>query len=125
MTWYDILISYGIPAITIILSFIFTFTKNKKVKAFAGNLLSVTEQAKVLIVEAEAFTNYTGSEKKNYVMSRLFKFVFENKIKTVTENDLSDIIESEISLTNQVNVLKKTSTDTLSELTVKPQIIEH
>lgn len=110
MTWFEILIQYLIPAITIIISFIISIVKNKKVKKFASNLLNITHASKEFIIEAEKHKNYTGEEKKNFVMSRLFKFIVDNAISNVSENTLSDIVEKEVDLTNNVNVEKKTKT---------------
>lgn len=128
MTWYEIVIQYGIPIFSIIVSFVISFTKNKKVKKYANSILNITEVAKTFIVEAEKQKNYTGTEKKNFVMSRLLKFIFENSIKKVSEETLSDIIENEVALTNEVNVQKKQqpklSTNTVSTQTQTPHTLK-
>lgn len=107
MAWYENFIQYVIPIISIIGAIIVSFVKNKKVKRYAYNILNVTEVAKTYIKEAEKMTNYTGAEKKNFVMSRLLKYLFDNTIKKVSEQTLSDIVENELSLTNEVNIEKK------------------
>ena len=107
MAWYENFIQYGIPIISIVASIIVSFVKNKKVKRYANNILNVTEVAKTYIKEAEKMKNYTGAEKKNFVMSRLLKYLFDNAIKKVSEQTLSDIVENEVSLTNEVNIEKK------------------
>lgn len=107
MGWLDITLQIGIPVFTIIFSSIFGFSKNKKVKKMASNILLITEMSKKFIVEAEQKTNYTGLEKKQFVITRLLKFIVDNSIQNISEETLSDIIENEVSLTNEVNVDKK------------------
>lgn len=129
MVWFDYLVQYGIPAISIVGFFLVSFLKNKKVKRYANNILTVTEVTKTYIKEAEKMTNYTGSEKKNYVMSRLLKYLYDNAIKKVSEETLSDIIENEVSLTNEVNIGKKMtyskpSTTIISEPNELPQSLK-
>lgn len=129
MAWYDIFIQYGIPIISIVGLFIVSFIKNKKVKRYANNILTVTEVAKTYIKEAEKMTNYTGAEKKNFVLSRLLKYIYDNAIKKVSEDTLSDIIENEVSLTNEVNIEKKMtyskpSTTIISEPNEMPQSLK-
>lgn len=107
MNWLDIVLQVVFPVFTIILSIVIGFSKNKKVKKLASNILLITEMAKTYIVEAEQKTNYTGQEKKEFVITRLLKFIVDNSIKNITEEMLSDIIENEVALTNEVNVNKK------------------
>lgn len=107
MGWQEILMQFGIPVLTVILSTIIGMAKNSRVKKHASSIILITEMAKSYIIEAEKHSNYTGKEKKEYVLTRLLKFVFDNAIKNIKEDVLSDIIENEVALTNEVNVSKK------------------
>lgn len=107
MSWQNLLVQFGLPVLTIILSSIIGYSKNSKVKKHVSSILLITEKAKTYIIEAEQKTNYTGAEKKSFVITRLLKFIVDNTIKNINENTLSDIIENEVALTNEVNVVKK------------------
>ena len=118
MTWYDIVIQYVIPFVSILASVIITKFKNAKVRKYANHILSVSEVAKDYIIEAENHTNYTGVEKKSFVLSRLLKYLVDNHIRSVSEKTLSDIIENEVALTNSVNVQKKSVLQKPSQIIV-------
>ena len=55
-----------------------------------------------LIIDAEAFVNYSGAEKKEYVLTKANRFAIENKIP-FNETELSDKIEELIILSKEVN----------------------
>ena len=129
MKWYELVVQIGIPLLSIITSIIVTYAKNKKVRQYANNVLSVTEKAKEFIIEAEKQTNYTGTEKKFFVMSRLLKYLFDMKIKSISEEMLSEIVENEVALTNEVNISKKNlhknlSTNTNQNQKQQPQTLK-
>ena len=88
------------------LTFLTKCIKSKKGKRLAEELLNLSLDLMPLIEEAEKFVNYTGEEKKTYVMTRATQFVI-NKGMKVTENDISNKIEELVNLTNEVNVRKK------------------
>ena len=72
-------------SIMVILSTILTLLvkaiKNNKTKKTLQGVLSCTNQLIPLIQEAERFINYTGEEKKEYVITRINKYMKENNIK--------------------------------------------
>lgn len=107
MGWLDIILQIVLPVMAIVLSTVIGFSKNRKVKKWTSNIILITEMAKTYIVEAEQKTNYTGLEKKQFVITRLLKFIVDKSIQNITEETLSDIIENEVALTNEVNVDKK------------------
>ena len=57
---------------------------------------------------AETFTNYSGEEKKEYVMTKVNKFAIENGI-TFDEEAVSQKIESLIGLSKEVNAREENS----------------
>jgi hypothetical protein len=87
------------------ITFLTKFIKSKKGKKIAEELLKISLDLMPLIEEAEKFVNYTGAEKKAYVMTRATQFVI-NKGMNVTENNISNKIEELVNLTNEVNVRK-------------------
>lgn len=110
MEFTEIVLTIVVPIVSVVGGVLITLIKNAKVKKYITNLMSITEKAKQYIIEAEKQINYTGSEKKNYVISRLLKVVVDNHIKNITVQDIDDIIENEINITNHVNIKKKSPT---------------
>lgn len=90
--------------LTAILSVIVTLTKNKKVKKDCDDLITILFKVENKIIEAEKFINWTGEEKKQYVLSML-----QNEIaNTGITNDLVDtLIENFIYFSKQVNNKKE------------------
>lgn len=82
--------------------FIIPLVKNVKAKnkLTALNRLSTTLQS--LIVDAEAFTNFSGEEKKEYVMTKANRYAIENKIP-YDEQSVSDKVEEMVALSKEVN----------------------
>lgn len=55
------------------------------------------------IKEAEEFKNYTGAEKKAYVMTRALKISYN----LMSSAEIDNYIEEQVTLTNLVNIAKK------------------
>ncbi len=85
-----------------VLTLILKLSKNKKIRKSAEQMLMVTEQLNTFIEEAEQFKNYTGKEKKNYVLTKINQFSIDNKIK-YDPSIISEKIEEIIRLTKSVN----------------------
>lgn len=85
-----------------VLTLVLKLSKNKKVRKTAEQMLAISETLNTFILEAEQFKNYTGEEKKNYVLTKINQFSIENKIK-FSPDIISDKIEEIISLTKNVN----------------------
>ena len=88
--------------IATITGFLIPLVKNVKAKnkLTALNKLSTTLQS--LVVDAEAFTNFTGAEKKEYVMTKANRYAIENNIPYY-ESDVSEKIEEMVALSKEVN----------------------
>ena len=91
------------------LTFIFKYSKSAKAKNILLSLNQVAGEVIPMIKEAEKLTNYTGEEKKAYVMTKLERFVINNNLK-ITKEDISNVIEELICLTNVVNIKKNEDT---------------
>ena len=98
--------------IATITGFLIPLVKNVKAKnkLTALNKLSTTLQA--FIVDAETFTNFTGAEKKEYVMTKANRYAIENKIP-YDEQAVSDKVEEIVALSKEVN--KRGTVSTVSK----------
>lgn len=85
-----------------ITGFLIPLVKNVKAKnkLTALNKLSTTLQS--LIIDAETFTNFTGAEKKEYVMTKANRYAIEHKIP-YDEQAVSDKVEDLVALSKEVN----------------------
>lgn len=92
------LLGFAISLLTLILK----LSKNKKVRKAAEQLLIITDQLNQCILEAEQFKNYTGQEKKNYVLTKMNQFSIDNHIQYDQEY-ISNRLEEMIHLTKNVN----------------------
>lgn len=73
-----------------------------------GKLIEILGLTKEFVKEAETHVNFSGAEKKEYVMNKLKIFSMENKMN-ITDEELSDMIERDVDLTKTVNsVIMKT-----------------
>lgn len=83
--------------------FLIPLVKNVKAKnkLIAVNKLTTTLQA--LVVEAEEFTDFNGTEKKEYVMTKANRYAIENHIP-FDEEVVSAKVEDLVSLSKEVNV---------------------
>lgn len=93
---------YAVLAIVVGVSTIISQVKKRKKENKDITLSYIYDTAMNLIEEAEKFKNYSGEEKKNYVMTRL-KQLFGD---AMTDSDFSVIIEDLISLSKRVNINK-------------------
>lgn len=82
--------------------FLQKFVKNKKLKKILEKTEQITKEIIPCITEAETFINFTGEEKKKFVMTRLNQFAIDNQLKFDQEK-ISNRIEDLIKLTKKVN----------------------
>ena len=91
-----------------ITGFLIPLVKNVKAKNKLTALNKLTTTLQSLIVDAEAFTNFTGAEKKEYVMTKANRYAMENKIP-YDEQAVSDKVEDLVALSKEVNKRDSTS----------------
>lgn len=77
--------------------------KSKKILQDESDLLNAV--APIMEI-AEKFTNYSGAEKKEYVLTRINQLAIENGIK-YDSDAVSEKIEQLIQLTKEVNYNKE------------------
>lgn len=86
-----------------ILTFVIKLSKSKKVRRTAEEMLVVSNKLCEYVEEAEGFKNYTGDEKRNFVLTKMNQFSIDNNIK-FDSNYIIEKIESLIATTKKVNV---------------------
>lgn len=98
------IVSGCITLLTLILSIIISKTKNTKVKTDCDNILKFLFKIEEFIAKAEECSNWTGNEKKQFVLSMLYN---DAKDVGITEDALDGLIEQFVYFTNLVNTKKK------------------
>lgn len=88
--------------------FLIPLVKNVKAKNKLVALNKLTSTLQTLIIEAEEFTNFTGTEKKEYVMTKANRYAIKNKIP-FDEQLVSDKVEDLVALSKEVNVGKRST----------------
>lgn len=88
------------------ITFFAKYLKNKKAKAIAENVVEIGNAILPLISQAEKLVNYTGEEKKEYVMTLIRQYAF-NKQLTFDYQQVSDKVDELVALTKEVNVKEK------------------
>lgn len=101
------IISAALGLIITITGFLIPLVKSTKAKKSLIAENKLTGALQNMVIEAEKFVNYSGEEKKQYVMTKAYKYAVENKIP-YDENAVSEKIEDLVALSKQVNV--KTAT---------------
>lgn len=92
----------ALSLLSTILTIIIKATKNEKVKKNAETAYTIIKKVQDLIINAESFVNYSGSEKLNFVITRMKEFSLTNKL-SLTEEKITELVENEISLSKDVN----------------------
>ena len=101
------------PTLTLLCTtvvFLQKFVKNKKLKRVLEKTEQITREIIPCITEAEKFSNYSGAEKKEYVMTKLNQFALENHIK-FNQEEASNRIEELVTLTKDVTINKEVVQD--------------
>ncbi len=94
--------SASLGFIVTLTGFLIPLVKNVKAKNKLIALNKLTSTLQNLIMEAENFANFTGAEKKEYVMTKANRYALENKIP-YDEQAVSDKIEDMVALSKEVN----------------------
>ena len=92
------LVGFTITAITFILKFL----KSAKAKRIAEQAIEIGNAVLPYIKQAESFTNYSGAEKKEFVLTKANQFAIQHKMSFDAEV-IGEKIEELVSLTKEVN----------------------
>lgn len=88
------------------LTFLVKFINNVKAKKIAEQAIEISNAILPFIKEAEKFTNFSGAEKKEYVLTKANQFALVNNI-LFDEDKISEKIEELVTLTKTVNAKTK------------------
>lgn len=103
------IVSAVVGILITITSFLIPLVKNSKAKKQLTAVNQIAGVLQNLVIEAEKFVNYSGEEKKQYVMTLANRYALENNLP-YDEDYISAKIEELVSLSKQVN--SKTTTNT-------------
>lgn len=108
MDWKTILSTASVilGILSMILFFIKNKSKNKTIRETAQKVYDVIEFIQGAICKAEKHVNYTGEDKFTIFATELKQYLIDNKID-LAEDTQKTLIENEITLSNAVNVDKK------------------
>ena len=112
MEHLKLLLSFAVTVLGLLIStltFLIKSIDNAKARKKASELLELCNALLPYMEKAEKFVNYTGEEKKEYVMTQVNRYALENGIK-FDYNVVSSKIEEYIELSKEVN----------AKLTAKP-----
>ena len=87
------------------LTFLVRIISISKARKRCEQVIKIGNAVLPFIREAEKFSNYSGTEKKAYVMIKATQFAAKNKI-SFNEEQVSEKIEELVALTRQVNCKK-------------------
>lgn len=83
--------------------FLIPLVKNVKAKNKLTALNKLTTVLQSLIIEAEKFVNFSGEEKKAYVLTNANRYALENKI-LFDKQSVNDKVEELVALSKAVNI---------------------
>jgi len=95
-----------LTALVTIFTLIANLTKNVKLKKAAENLNKVSKVVSEFVVAAEGITNFAGSDKKEWVLTKVNQYAIENKIP-FNKDLVSNLIEEVVAASKQVNAREK------------------
>jgi hypothetical protein len=95
------LLSVLVALLSGLATFVVKWLKSKGINIELDSTLQIIDKARQLVVEAESKQNYDGSEKLNYVTSRLIAFCQEKGFK-IDVAKIKDVIEGIIGGHNSI-----------------------
>lgn len=114
LTW----VVFGISFLSGCVSILIPYLKTAKAKKNAEKIVNalsgfelICENIQPLVVKAEQFRNFSGAERKEWVMTQLRIVALQHSI-AFDENAVSEKVEEIVSTTNKVNVNKNVSRET-------------
>ena len=93
----------GVGLLITLLTFIVKYCRSSKARKMAEQAIEVANAVLPYIEQAEKFVNFSGEEKKEYVMTKANQYAIQNNIK-FDSAAVSQKVEELITLTKQVNV---------------------
>lgn len=110
------IVSACIGLLATITGFLVPLVKSVKAKNRLVAINKLTTELQTLIIDAEAFVNFSGEEKKEYVMTKANRYAIENKIP-YNEADVSQKVEDLVALSKEVNKRETSHTKVIENTT--------
>lgn len=107
-------VSAAIGVFATSIPFVISFIRKARQLIMERNWNRITELLPMLITEAEKFVNYNGSEKKEYVKSRLAVYSVKNNIG-FDEMKFDSMIDGLVKLTKEVNKREKDKVSSITQ----------
>lgn len=124
LSWIVFGISFILGVVSTLIPYLKTAKAKKNaekvVKALSGFEL-ICKNIQPLVVKAEQFRNFSGAERKEWVMTQLRIVALENSI-VFDDSAVSEKVEEIISTTNKVNVNKNVSREVNVEKNESPTV---
>lgn len=124
LSWVIFGISFLLGLVSTLIPYLKTAKAKKNaeklVKALSGFEL-IVEHIQPYVVKAEQFRNFSGPERKEWVMTQLKLLALEHSI-VFDEVAISEKVEEVVATTNKVNVNKNVSRETIVEKNESPTV---
>jgi hypothetical protein len=92
--------------LALIIGFLVKVTKSEKLRKFAERLNFFHSKLEILVKQAEEFINFKGSDKKEWVLTKMNQLCIDNGI-SFDKQIASDLVEDIIETTKKVNKREK------------------
>ncbi len=109
ITNWEMILSLAGTVLSLIFTCLICFIKmllNRKQKRVIEDRVALLDAVAPLMEIAETFSNYTGQEKKEYVLTKINQLAIENGVK-FNAQEVSEKIEELIKLSWEVNAKTK------------------
>lgn len=103
--------SAGVGLLATLTGFLIPLVKSVKAKNKLMALKRLSSVLQSLIMDAEQFVNFSGEEKKEYVLTKANRYAIENNIP-FDESAVDNEIEKIVNLSKNVNVGLRTASTT-------------
>ena len=94
-------VSIGLNVLTIIFALLTKVLKGTKNGTIAQRIYDVLRKVQLFVIDAETHSNYTGTERFDYVMTKMTEYLMTENIK-IDKAVVTNLIENEIDLSNKV-----------------------
>jgi ABC-type transporter Mla subunit MlaD len=92
----------AIPFVITATTYIAANSKNKRLKKAAENVNKIAKAAQTYVTDAEQFINFSGTEKKTWVLTKINQYAIQSGIP-FDEDQASEIVEEIVTITKKVN----------------------
>lgn len=98
---YEMIVAI-LSMIAFVLTLILKHTKSKKLKRALKNITLIEQVLREAMYQAEVLKNFTGSERREYVMTKVNQYCIAHHIE-YQEEEILQAIEDNITLSKRIN----------------------